>query len=728
LKRLVIVSNRLPISIEKKRGKITYKASMGGLATGLDSIKDSYDSLWVGWPGIPMDRIQRDMKSIKKTLKKDFGNHPVFLSKNQIKKFYEGFSNETIWPLFHYFTQYVKYDRDMWDSYVSVNRLYCDTVLSVAKPDDIIWVHDYHLMLLPKMIRDKRPDATIGFFLHIPFPSFEIFRQLPWRQEILEGILGADLVGFHTYDYERHFLSSVRRIMGIEPWINQLLFKNRLIKVDQFPIGIDYHKFSTMPGDPVVQEKIEDIRNRVGERRIILSQDRLDYTKGIIQRLEAYDLFLQRNPDFKEKVTLIFVAVPSRTDVPDYENLKKTVDGLVGKIEGRHGTFGWSPIWYLYRALPFEELIALYRTADVAMVTPVRDGMNLIAKEYLATKVTGEGVLILSEMAGAAHELGEAITINPNSKEDIVRALTEALNMPYNEQLRRNRIMQKRLQTYDIKLWAKDFTYKLESVKNEQKMRRTNALDDNTRNRLVRDYVKAKRRLILLDYDGTLIPFFKNPEEARPNQGIKRLIKDLSGIDGNHVVIISGRDRHTLNRWFGRIDVSLVAEHGVWLKEPGKEWRTVQELSDDWKNEIRAVIEFSAQRTAGTFVEEKDYSLVWHYRKADPELAQIRGRELMDNLMDLTKNLDLTVTEGNKIIEVRSAGINKGKAAQMWVNKDRPGFILAIGDDVTDEDTFEALPDQAYTIKVGFGNTEARLKLNSTKEVRALLKQLVRSG
>ena len=465
-------------------------------------------------------------------------------------------------------------------------------------------------MLLPELIRAKLPDAKIGFFLHIPFPSFEIFRLLPWRSEILDGLLGADLIGFHTYSYVKHFLESVRRILGYEHTYGEITLSNRIVKVDTFPMGIDYEKFANAASDSKVQREIDKIRKNLGDRKIILSIDRLDYTKSIPQRLETFDLFLDKYPEFKEKITFIVVAVPSRTKVEHYRLLKKQVDELIGKINGKYGTLGWTPICYIYRSLPFHTLAALYTIADIAMITPYRDGMNLIAKEFIASKADSKGVLILSEMAGAAEELGEALIVNPNNREAIAEALREALLMTDEEQIERNKVIQQRLQRYSVKRWAMDFVDSLMQVKKLQQDLSTKRLSDEIKIKLLDVYSKSKARLILLDYDGTLVHFAEKPEKAKPTEELQKLLTSLAHNVKNEIVIISGRNRETLDKWFGHLDIGLVAEHGAWIKERSKEWETIEPLENDWKTEILPVLEVYVDRTPGSFIEEKEFSLV----------------------------------------------------------------------------------------------------------------------
>jgi trehalose 6-phosphate synthase/phosphatase len=725
--RLLIVSNRLPVSVTKRANDLRFQPSVGGLATGLSSFRKSRQSLWVGWPGIATDKISEHHKQQISNKLKEQNCHSVFLSAKDVQNFYHGFCNKTIWPLFHYFPLYTVYEDRYWQAYKQVNRVFCDAVVKIAEPDDHIWVHDYQLMLLPQLIREKLPNAQIGFFLHIPFPSFEMFRLLPWRKEILNGLLGSDLTGFHTYDYVRHFLSSAARIVGTEHSMGTLTVGDRVVKVDAFPMGIDYNRYSGGVEDPKVKKRLTTIRKKVGERKIIISIDRLDYTKGIIQRLEAFDLFLSQNPEYKEKVTLILVAVPSRTGVEDYMELRKQLEGLVGRINGEHGTIGWIPVWYLYRFLPFGRLVALYNIADVCLVTPLRDGMNLIAKEFIATKTDGKGVLILSEMAGAASELGEAVIVNANDKQEIIDAIKEALEMPIQEQIERNRLMQKRLSRYTVTRWASDFTETLSDVKKTQQELSVRRLAEPIRERLINEYEKSSKRLFLLDYDGTLVGFAGRPEQAGPDKELWSLLQTLAAEPKNEVVIISGRDREDLNHWFGSTNASLIAEHGAWIKDKGNNWQVIEPLLNDWKDTIRPILELYADRTPGSSVEEKNFSLVWHYRRADSELAYVRTQELRDAVLNLTENLDIGVFEGSKILEVKNIGISKGRAAERWLAKDKWDFILAAGDDYTDEDMFSILPENAYSIKIGCGISKAHFNLSSVNEFRWLLNQLAKT-
>jgi len=726
MSRLIVVSNRLPINIAKYQGQIRYIKSTGGLATGLASLSRSRELLWIGWPGITSERLTvEDKDKIKETLTEQ-NCRPVFLSKKQVKNYYQGFCNKTIWPLFHYFPLNTVYENRFWQDYAQVNQKFCEQVMKIAKPKDYIWIQDYHLMLLPQMLRGHLPEAKTGFFLHIPFPSFELFRLLPWRGKLLDGLLGADLIGFHTYDYARHFLSSVCRIIGLEHTLGKLSIANRIVKADAFPMGIDYERYAGAAEDSQVKKEIEKIRQRVGNRKIIISIDRLDYTKGITQRLEAFDLFLSENKRYQGKVTLIMVAVPSRTKVEDYVQLRQGLEQLIGRINGEYGAIDWMPVWYFYRSVPFKRLIALYKTADVALVTPLRDGMNLIAKEFIATKTEGKGVLILSEMAGAARELGEALIVNANDKAAISRAIKEALEMPLLEQIERNRLMQNRLSRYTISRWSDDFLNALSKLKAAQQELSTHKLTEKSRHKLIQEYHTAEKRLLLLDYDGTLVGYQGRPEKAGPDDGILMLLRSLASEPRNEVVVISGRDKETLTKWLGTCNVALIAEHGAWVRDKHKDWQRIDHFRTDWKDVIRPILEIYADRTPGAMVEEKDFSLVWHCRRADPELANIRMQELREALLNLTVNLDVGVFEGSKILEIKNIAINKGRATESVLMTEKWDFILTAGDDYTDEEMFAALPKSAYSIKVGSCISKAGFNVDSVEQIRSLLRELSR--
>ncbi len=719
MSKTIIVSNRLPVKAVVKNGSYQFTTAEGGLATGLSSIfSEQKDSLWIGWPGLEVPKENEDQ--ITAELKE---NHllPVFLSAEEIRQFYEGFSNEVLWPVFHYLSTYANYETSYWDCYRKVNEKFCKAVLAVAEPGDIIWVHDYQLLLLPTLIRKQSPQCTIGFFLHIPFPSYELFRLIPWRAELLNGLLGADLVGFHTYDDVHHFLFSVSRILQVPYSTNVLTCHNRQIVAEAFPMGIDDAKYEQLIDDATVKKNLAQLQQDFANQRIILSIDRLDYTKGILQRLQAFDVFLQNNPHYLQQVALYMIVVPSRDKVQQYKDLRDEIDKLVGNINSRYRTNNWLPIHYFYRSFAIEELSALYQLAEVCLVTPMRDGMNLVCKEYVASRRNDNGVLILSEMAGAAKELIDAISVNPNNIQQMSESIVSALEMLPGEQRRRMQIMRDLVKRYNVVNWVNTFMDNLEKTKTRQLSLQTKYITPRLEEYIKGKYAKATKRLLLLDYDGTLTGFADAPGKANPDKELYQLLTDLSANDDNDVVIISGRAHTKLGEWFGNMPVHLIGEHGVWYKEKGKDWDQLKGLSASWKKDIQPVLDTYIERTPGSFVEEKTFSLVWHFRKVENELGETRASELINTLRYVVADLGLQMLRGNKVVEIKSIEANKGKSATHYINQKQYDFALAIGDDTTDEDMFTALANKAFTIKVGNNMSAARYYLNDVADVRRFL-------
>ncbi len=733
MSRFLIISNRLPVQINISEDNVEVTPSVGGLATGMSSVTKLFKSRWIGSSGLDKSLLSaQQIKKVNLALKKH-ACMDVNLTREEVELYYEGFSNKTIWPLFHYFSQFVEYEEEQWQAYKRVNQKFADVIAENMEGVDKIWVHDYHLLLLPKLIKEKFPNVTIGFFLHIPFPSYELFRILPWRTEIIEGMLGADLLGFHTFDYERHFMSSVRRLLGYDINIDEINTPKRIVKVDNFPMGIDYNKFN----DAALESQRRSVRDRsevrkeleryyllYPETKFILSIDRLDYSKGLINRLEAFEYFLQEYSQYRDKVTLVLLAVPSRIGVDQYQQMKSEVDEVVGRINGEYSTINRSPIWYFYRSMPFENLVDLYNYCEIALITPIRDGMNLVAKEYIASKTDGRGVLILSEMAGAAKEMSEALIVNPNDKAQIADAIKQAIEMPLEEQIERNTVLQNRLKRYNVEKWATDFLNTLDNVRQDEQKYLAKRLTASSKNKILKEFEGSNNRIFFLDYDGTLTGFVDNPQHARPDKELYELLDKLAENPKNRVVLISGRDKGTFDEWFGNKPYTLIVEHGVWYRHIGSSWKMIEPLDDSWKDSIRSALEFYVDRTPGSFIEEKNYSLVWHYRKSDPELGHNRAIELKDEMTSLVANLNLEILEGNKVIEIKNQGINKGQAALKVLHAQPADKILAIGDDWTDEFLFSYLPEEAVTIKVGMAKTVADYKVENYEEVRSLLQKL----
>lgn len=730
--RLVVVSNRLPFTVSFDGDVPQFKTSVGGLSTGLASYlrqanagaANRLDYFWLGWPGSEVSPEHE--AAVRKFGAEQFKCAPVFLPEASMERFYHGFCNKTIWPLFHYFPSLTQFDEENWQEYRNVNRIFGEAVVAMLQPNDLVWVHDYHLMLLPKLIREKFPEMPIGFFLHIPFPSHEIFRLMPrpWREELIEGVLGSSLVGFHTHDYTRDFLTATLRTCGYEHQLGNLTVKDRAVKVDTFPMGVDFERFARAAELPETEARVTELREKCAGTKVVFSVDRLDYTKGLIHRLRGYEYFLQNYPQWHGKIVFIVSVAPSRIGVESYQAMKLELEQTVGRITGTYGTVHWNPLIYQFRNLSFEEIVAFYRACDVAVITPVRDGMNLVAKEFVASRPDRKGVLILSEIAGAAKEMGEALIINPVHAGEFARALDQALTMPELEQMQRNEILQDRLRRYDVNRWADEFVEATLTIQNRDLARRARLLTGKALTALAQQYRAARQRLLLLDYDGTLVPFASEPRLAEPDMELIELIAALGNDPANEVVIISGRARRDLDRWFGGLVVSLAAEHGAWLRRKGEEWRTPGSMTTVWKKQVRPILQLYVDRLPGAFLEEKEFSLAWHYRQADPEQASQRAKELLDDLSGYTRNIDVQVLEGNKVLEVRNTGVNKGAAAMEWINGKNMDFILCVGDDWTDEDMFRVLPETAFSVRVGLATTAARYYLSNHATVRRTLRDI----
>jgi trehalose 6-phosphate synthase/phosphatase len=729
MSRLIIISNRLPFSVNRDGGKVTVRQSSGGLVfeNANEKEKTITEKLWVGVADFP----QEDWRAVEKEQNEhgDFEVLPLFAfsHKQLYEDYYNGFSNSVLWPLFHYFSSLVEYKTSYFEAYMKVNLFFADQLTPILRPDDIIWILDYQLMLLPQLLRGENPELSIGFFLHIPFPSYEIFRLLPteWKKTLLQGVMGADLIGFHTHDYVQHFIQSVKMVLGVDNYFQNLQYQERLVKVDLFPIGIDFKKFNSTKNNPAIMLMRDDLKKNFENKKIIFSVDRLDYTKGLMSRLTAIEYFLDNYPQWKEKAVFVLNVVPSRDTIKAYDDRKKEMEEKIGTINGKYSTISWQPIIYRYNHLSFNELIALYHAADAALVTPLRDGMNLVAKEYVAT-CSNCGVLILSELAGAASELNEALLVNPTDMADVASAVNRALIMPEAEKKNRITIMQKRLQDYDVVKWVSDFLEQLSIVKREQQKFEVRVVDEKIITMLKEKYEESNKRCLLFDYDGTLAAIARIPSQAIPNKQLIDFLYGLAADENNNITIISGREADVLEKWFGEMPITLVAEHGASIRKKGEKWRQEISGADKWKDEIRPLLKFFVSRCAGSFIEEKKHTIAWHYRNTQAALGFTRSRELMNNLTQLTQNSPLQVVDGNKVIEVRISGFDKGITALKIVNEVSPDFILCIGDDITDEDMFKALEQKpkAYTIKVGYGSTSAKYTIISQAQVLPLLNHL----
>jgi trehalose 6-phosphate synthase/phosphatase len=719
-KRLVIAAYRLPFKFSKIKHGYKAMQNSGGLVSAILALSENFkkNNIHVAnnkivWTGIA-DNLP-DPFSPEILENPNFDIVPVNISAKLDDLYYGGFCNDLIWPLFHYFPSYSVFNSDYFKAYEEANSRFCEEIVKIIQPGDFIWIHDYQLLLLPEMIRQKVPDATIGFFLHIPFPSFEIFRLLPrhWRETIINGMLGADLIGFHTHDYTQHFIKSVKRTTGLECHQNIIYTANKLVKADAFPIGIDYDKFHAACFNKLVLNEKQKIKKNLSGQKLIFSVDRLDYTKGLLLRLKGYETFLEKYPKWHSKVVFNMVVVPSRDHIEKYKEMKKEIESTVGRMNGKYSTLAWRPIIYQYKSLSFNELIALYNLSDVGLITPLRDGMNLVAKELVACQIDNKGVLILSEMAGAAAELNEAIIINPADNMEMADSIFSALEMKTAEKQMRIGRMQNRIKSYNVFTWAFDFFNQTFDTKKQQEVMNVRFINKAITNQILLQYRNADRRVLFLDYDGTLVSFAKYPELAVIDKRTLGIIKRLADDPKNQVVIISGRDMDFLEKQFPGVNVSMVAEHGYFIKKYGKDWETSFNTDIQWKDTVMPILTEYVSRCNGTFIEEKRGSIAWHYRNADSDFAQLRLHELRDDLSEIIRHkTEFEILEGNKVLEIKSGKYDKGQAVNTLMKNEHFDFILAAGDDKTDEYVFKALPESACTIRVSSSPSVAKYNVH----------------
>lgn len=719
--RILNVSNRLPVTIDGEQ----IKKSSGGLVSALQGVSE-YDSeeglRWIGWPGGAIEDPQRKAE-LRKTLDEQYGYVPVFLTAEQIDGFYRGFSNSSLWPLLHYMPSKFRYQRDWWEQYRAVNEQFAEAVLSIARPDDTVWVHDYQLMLLPALLKRQVPTLRVGFFLHTPFPSSELFRYQPKRQELLDGVLGADQIGFHTFQYLRHFRNTVLRVMGIESEGTRIRREGHSAYLGIYPIGINSGRFEQTLDSPEFKKEYEELRAAHEGKRIVFSVERLDYTKGILHRLDAIDLFLGQYPD-RENVRFIFVNVPSREEIEEYKSLLEEVEARVGRLNGKYSTLHHTPIHFLHSSVDFTRLCAMYALADVGLVTPLVDGMNLVAKEYVACQRDAAGVLVLSEFAGAAAELFNATLVNPYDAQSVADAIADALRVAPAERQERMAPMRQRVIACDADWWARTFLSDLASRRpcDCQPGSDPAQLADLLAG-LVGAVQGGHRVGLFLDYDGTLREIERDPAAASPNGPVRTVLEQLESVSNLDVTLITGRRAADMERWFGDTPFAIVAEHGADIRRAGtRDWdRLDRHVNYAWKDDILPLLRLYADSTPGSFVEVKRTGLVWHYRKADPEFGPAKANELLEELSTLLANQPVQIRHGKKIVEVAAAQVNKGAAVARLMEENHYELALCAGDDQTDESMFTLHAPHLITIKVGRGDTAAQVRILSPAALRRFL-------
>jgi trehalose 6-phosphate synthase/phosphatase len=714
---LIVVSNRLPVTIGK-----TIEKSSGGLVYAMEGLKYDKGVQWLGWAGGVVEDSS-EQNRISKELMQRFGYRPIFLSEEETHDYYTGYSNSSLWPLLHYITPYARYKRVWWETYQKINRLFAEAVSNLVEGEDIVWVHDYHLMLLPSMLRAQRPNLKIGFFLHTPFPSYELFRCSPNREQLIEGMLGADLIGFHTFGYLRHFRSTVLRLLGIESEMDFISNETHTTAIGVYPIGINSEKFVKELRSDEYRRHLHEYRETYRGKKIVLSVERLDYTKGIPRRLDAIERFLSQS-DRCDDVIFIFINVPSRKSVPEYQNLLEDLQGRISQINGKFATIKNVPIHFIHKSINFSELCALYSLADAALVTPLVDGMNLVAKEYLVCQQDKNGVLILSEFAGAAQELPNALIVNPYNINEVAQAIGKALTLTEAEKRKMIKPMKDRVIKFDARYWSESFIGDLLTASKTKEVRpSTRAISADA----VKRGFKAEKLGVFLDYDGTLAELKKKPSDALPDAEIKKVFSDLENAKTVDVFIISGRTREDMDQWFSQYDFNLVAEHGYYCKPSNTtDWTQFAPQADlSWKDRIIDIFQLYTGMTPGSFIEEKTSSVVWHYRNSDPEFGIWKAHQLTAELYEMLSNLPVEIHHGKKIVEVSSIQINKGSVLEHFMSLNKYDTVLCAGDDETDESMFRLKADNIISIKVGAGETAANYRVPNPRLFRELLTRAI---
>ncbi|WP_293695830.1 bifunctional alpha,alpha-trehalose-phosphate synthase (UDP-forming)/trehalose-phosphatase [uncultured Agrococcus sp.] len=737
-RQLVVVSNRLPVDrVTDPDGTVRWQTSPGGLVTAMEPVVRDLGCLWVGWPGNVDEQIE---PFEHETLRL----HPITLSTEEHEGYYEGLSNSTFWPLYHDLIATPDYHRPWWDHYLTVNQRFADVVAEQAPEGAIVWVHDYQLQLVPGMLREVRPDLTIAFFLHIPFPARRLFGQLPWRRQIIEGLLGADVIGFQRVQDALSFRWAAEHYADAHANGNLIVVPEtadepaRAVLAQEFPISIDTESLESLAADPAVRARAKEIREELGNpRKLLLGVDRLDYTKGIRHRLKAFAELLGEGDVKAGEAVMVQVASPSRERVEAYKRLKSEVEGTVGQINGQHGTIGWSPVVYLHRGFPRSEMVALYLAADVVVVTALRDGMNLVAKEYVACRDDEHGVLVLSEFAGAADEMTDALLVNPHDIDGLKSSFLRAMHMPAAEQQRRMSALRHQVKEYDVAHWANSFLRAVNHAADErERLGRGSDEDGGSRipapvfiptslDSALRRFASEPNIIVACDFDGTLAPIARRPKDARILPRAEEALSALQGADGVHIALISGRSLDSLRATGVRTDGRVLSgSHGVELtgvpasSNPGND-----PLSDEESSMLRRLLRRLRRvfgDEPGVRIEEKAFGVAVHTREVRNDQ---RSDELLAAAVELGSDEGFDARNGKRVREFTVRHSDKGRALQA-IREQLAAPILFFGDDVTDEDAFEALGPDDIGVRVGDGETAAAERVPSPEAVAAALARL----
>ncbi|MBC7371816.1 MAG: bifunctional alpha,alpha-trehalose-phosphate synthase (UDP-forming)/trehalose-phosphatase [Bdellovibrionaceae bacterium] len=723
----IFVSNRLPFNIDAKTGAVN--RGSGGLVSALMGVSLNEPFAWMGFETNAKHAAILQKKSSE--ISANLSCHPVLLGKEIYDRYYDGFSNDILWPLFHYEGHLAIFSRENWEAYVAANKLMAEAIAKIALPGDTVWIHDFHFMMLPQFLRELCPTVKIGFFLHIPFPSGEVFRQLPVRLEIMKAMTHCDLVGFHEHSYLRQFIVSLKSILGIDSTFFKAEFGSHTLHLGVYPISIDSAAFMQKAKSPEVIAQTQAYLDMSTVPYLVLGVDRLDYTKGLELKLRGFQCALKKYPELVGKVTFMQIAVPTRQKVPYYAKIKKEIDQLVGSINGEFAEPHYTPVHYIFNSVSEVKLIALYRRANAALVTSKRDGMNLVAMEYaMAQDLETSGVLILSEFAGAASFLGDALIVNPWDVDAIADALYRAFHMTLQERKDRMANMQEVLSRYSATKWAEGFLKDLDDTVFDLQIpvKPLSQKASGWPAVLKKNISESTKIRLVLDYDGTLVSLHRKPEYAVLPKTTGDFLESLN--KKVEIYIVSGRSRAFLDKHVGHLKVHIAAEHGAFWRAPGGEWQNrVASDIQSWYGQVEKVMHSYSDRVPLSAIERKEASIVWHYRESPIDFADFQAKRLDDELQVGLSNSPVVISQGSRIVEAKAIECNKGNYLRSLIQDEEMEsasayFYICMGDDRTDEDMFRSLGDHGVSIKVGPEDTGANFRLQSQTEVFGFFSEL----
>nr|GMD26291.1 probable alpha,alpha-trehalose-phosphate synthase [UDP-forming] 9 [Ipomoea batatas] len=778
--RKIVVSNMLPLHAQRDKGtsKWCFSLDKDSLLLQLkDGFSPETEVIYVGC--LKADIEPSEQEEVAQRLLDDFNCVPTFLPPDVQKKFYYGFCKQYLWPLFHYMLPMCpdhgdRYDRQLWQAYVSANKLFADKVMEVVNPeDDYIWVHDYHLMVLPTFLRKRYHRVKLGFFLHSPFPSSEIYRTLPVRDEILKGLLNCDLIGFHTFDYARHFLSCCSRMLGLDYESKRghigLDYFGRTVYIKILPVGIHMGRLESVLNQPSTFDKVKEIQEQFKGKKVILGVDDMDIFKGISLKLLAFEQLLQQHQDLQGKLVLVQIVNPARSSGKDVQEAKRETYSTAKRINELYGHPSYEPVILIDHPAARYEKTAYYAVAECCIVNAVRDGMNLVPYKYIVCRQGSPGMdeamgikagsprtsmLVVSEFIGCSPSLSGAIRVNPWDIEAVAEALNVAITMSDSEKQLRHEKHYRYVSSHDVAYWARSFMQDLErACKDHYSKRcwgiglglgfRVISLSPSFRklsnDHIVSSYKRTNRRAIFLDYDGTIVP--QSSIVKSPSAEVIHFLNALSNDPKNTVFIVSGRGRSSLCEWLEPCErLGLAAEHGYFIRwNKSSDWECMT-ADTEWKQIVEPVMKQYTDATDGSSIETKESALVWHHQDADPDFGSCQAKELLDHLENVLANEPAVVKRGQQIVEVKPQGVTKGLAAEkvllMMVNGGRPpDFVMCIGDDRSDEDMFEGIikmvsglsistAPEMFACTVGRKPSRARYYLDDTADVVRLLQGL----